>query len=219
MNNLKCDNILKLSPHVANDFPTTKDLSLNASLIRITYPEEIKDESGERREVWGSVCGSIIAVHLATHALISTYPLVCTEHAKKRKKKPVTILEWILMSPHFHQRLCLTALNNHYEDSLSPQASSTEPPGLRSVLVVSIMKTPTLRGVYKGGWVDEQLLDTGSGTCWLQEAFFPSAIHVIDYLVSRRPTQRKREVKKRNAREKFRAASSLQIRTGNWKKW
>lgn len=57
MSNLKCDTILKLSPHVANDFPTIKDLSLNASnsLIRITYPEEIKDESREGREVWGSV--------------------------------------------------------------------------------------------------------------------------------------------------------------------
>lgn len=57
MSNLKCDNISKLSPHVANDFPTTKDLSLIASnsLIRITYPEEIKDESREGREVWGSV--------------------------------------------------------------------------------------------------------------------------------------------------------------------
>jgi len=82
-------------------------------------------EKGER---CGGVCGSIIVVHLATHALIPTYPLVCSKHAGNEKKKPATISERILMSPHFHQRLRLTAVNNHFEDSESPQASSTEPP-------------------------------------------------------------------------------------------
>ncbi|KAL7884418.1 hypothetical protein AOLI_G00071880 [Acnodon oligacanthus] len=57
MSNLKCDNILKLSPHVANDFPTTKGLPLNASasVIRITGPGEIKDEPGGGKEVWRSL--------------------------------------------------------------------------------------------------------------------------------------------------------------------
>lgn len=82
-------------------------------------------EKGER---CGGVCGSIIVVHLATHALIPPIlSSVLNMHGNK-KKKPVTILEWILMSPHFHQRLCLTAVNNHFEDSQSPQASSAEPP-------------------------------------------------------------------------------------------
>lgn len=130
MNNLKCDNIWKLSPHVANDFPTTKDLSLNASnsLIRITYPEEIEDESREGRDVWGSVrldnrrtfSNTCFHSHLSSRLYWTC--------RRTREKKPVTISEWILMSPHFHQRLCLTAVNNHFEDSQSPQASSTKPP-------------------------------------------------------------------------------------------
>lgn len=56
MSNLKCDNILKLSPHVANDFPTTKDLPLYASAlaIRITDQREIKKTSLEEGEKVGA---------------------------------------------------------------------------------------------------------------------------------------------------------------------
>lgn len=122
----------------------------------------------EKRERCGGECGSIIAVHLATHALIPTYPLICTEHAGEREKKPVTISEWILMSPHFHQRLCLTAVNNHFEDSQSPQASSTEPPR-PAMCSGRVNHEDTNAEVFvRGGRLKESRRTPRLGATWLQ---------------------------------------------------
>lgn len=73
MSDLKCDNILKLSPHVANDFPTTKDLPLYASAlaIRITDQREIKRQAWRRgKEVgasldnWSTFSNTCFSPHL-----------------------------------------------------------------------------------------------------------------------------------------------------------
>lgn len=171
MSNLKCDNILKLSPHVANDFPTTKDLSLNASnsLIRITYPEEIKDESRKGREVWGSVRldNRRTFSNTCSHPHLSSC-LYWTCREREKKKKPVTISERILVSPHFHQRLCLTAVNNHFEDSESPPGFFNRAPQACDVFWSCQSWRHKRWGVGEGGRLKETCQTLCQGSTWLQ---------------------------------------------------
>lgn len=154
----------------------------------------------ERGERCGGVYVSIIVVHLATHAFIPTYPLVCTEHALKREKKKACnnfgIDSYVTTFPS-------KALSNSCKQSLwrqwiPPRLLQPSPPGLRCVLVMSIMKTQTLRCL-KRGPVEGDMSDSASGSYLVtgyvtfMSFFFLNVTWIPGYLVSWIPTQKERD--------------------------
>ncbi len=137
------------------------------------------------------------------------------------KKKLVTISEWILMSPHFHQRLCLTAVNNHFEDSQYPQVSSTEPPR-PAMCSGRVNHEDTNTEVFvRGGRLKESWWTLRLGATWLRlhgfyDLFLIYFCSSLTWILSPGYQHRKRDPKK-NERKTFRAASQLQIKS--WKKY
>ncbi len=133
------------------------------------------------------------------------------------------------MSPHFHQRLCLTAVNNHFEDSQYPQVSSTEPPR-PAICSGRVNHEDTNTEVFvRGGRLKESWWTLRLGATWLRlhgfylSIFFYLYIFIynifsssLTWILSPGYQHRKRDPKK-NERKTFRAASQLQIKS--WKKY
>lgn len=121
----------------------------------------------ERGERCGGVCVSIIVVHLATHAFIPTYPLVCTEHAlneREREKKACNnfgIDSYVTTFPS--KSLTNSCKQSLWRQWVPPRLLQPCPPGLRCVLVMSVMKTQMLRCL-KRGPVEGDLSGSASGS-------------------------------------------------------